>query len=215
MQKIKAVIFDLDGTLANTLPLCIRAFRESIEPLINRSLSDAEIVTTFGPSEEGTIMALAPDHYNKGVAEYLRNYESLHVTCPDPFEGIKDLLTILKNKEVRIAMVTGKGKHSTDISLNYFKLTNFFEIIETGWRIGPRKPEGIQSVLDFFKDINKDEMIYVGDSPGDIVASRKVGIPVIAAAWAETAEPHELEALKPDQLFYSISDFKEWLMGKI
>ncbi|HXS57064.1 MAG TPA: HAD hydrolase-like protein, partial [Hanamia sp.] len=71
MKKIKAVIFDLDGTLANTLPLCIRAFRKSIEPLINRSVSDAEIVATFGPSEEGTIMALAPDHYKKGVTDYL------------------------------------------------------------------------------------------------------------------------------------------------
>jgi phosphoglycolate phosphatase/pyrophosphatase PpaX len=57
MQKIKAVIFDLDGTVANTLPLCIQAFRQSIEPLIKRSVSDAEIIGTFGPSEEGT-------HYN-------------------------------------------------------------------------------------------------------------------------------------------------------
>jgi|SRR6185437_15089496 len=112
-------------------------------------------------------------------------------------------------------MVTGKGKHSTDISLNYFKLTNFFEIIETGWQHGPRKPEGIRSVVDFLKDINKDEMIYVGDSPGDIIACRKIGITVIAAAWAETAEPHELEKLNPDQIFYNVSDFKEWLMREI
>ena len=147
MQKIKAVIFDLDGTLANTLPLCIRAFRQSIEPLINRSVSDAEIVATFGPSEEGTIMALAPDHYEKGVSDYLRFYESLHNTCPTPFEGINDLLVELQNKGVHLAMVTGKGKHSTDISLNYFKLTNFFEIIETGSPNGSRKAEGIQTIL--------------------------------------------------------------------
>ena len=95
------------------------------------------------------------------------------------------------------------------------KVAHFFAIIETGWPGGPRKAEGIQSVFDYFKDITKDEMIYVGDSPGDIVAARKVGIPVIAAAWAETAEPDELEELKPDQLFYSISNFKEWLTAKI
>ncbi|MEO6455514.1 MAG: HAD hydrolase-like protein [Ginsengibacter sp.] len=78
MQKIKAVIFDLDGTLANTLPLCIKAFRQSVEPLIMRSISDAEIIATFGPSEEGTIMALAPGNYDKGIADYLHFYESLH-----------------------------------------------------------------------------------------------------------------------------------------
>ena len=59
LKKIKALIFDLDGTIGDTLPLCIKAFRRSIEPLIGRSVSDAEIIATFGPSEEGTIMALA------------------------------------------------------------------------------------------------------------------------------------------------------------
>src|SRR5689334_12156100 len=100
MRKIKAVIFDLDGTLANTLPLCIQAFRQSVEPLINRSVSDEDIIATFGPSEEGTIMALAPDYYDKGVADYLHYYKSLHHLCPVPFEGIKELLILLRNKGV-------------------------------------------------------------------------------------------------------------------
>ena len=129
MQKIKAVIFDLDGTLANTLPLCIQAFRQSVEPLIGRSISDADIIATFGPSEEGTIMALAPNHYDKGVSDYLHYYEQLHDMCPVPFNGIRVILEMLKNKAVPISMVTGKGKHSTDISLKYFELTHFFEII--------------------------------------------------------------------------------------
>src|SRR3954470_5003696 len=188
MEKIKAVIFDLDGTLANTLPLCIQAFRQSVEPLINRSVSDGEIIATFGPSEEGTIMALAPDYYDKGVTDYLHYYKSLHHQCPAPFEGIKELLLQLQNKSVRIAMVTGKGKHCTDISLQHFELTSFFEVIETGSPSGPRKAEGIQLIIDNFIDIKKNEIIYVGDAPGDIIASRKVGVQVIAAAWAETAE---------------------------
>jgi len=215
MQKIKAVIFDLDGTLANTLPLCISAFRQSVEPLVNRSLSDEEIIATFGPSEEGTIMTLAPNHYDKGVAGYLQYYESLHDMCPAPFNGIKELLQTLKNKNVRIAMVTGKGKYSTDISLQYFGLTHFFSIIETGSPKGPRKAEGIQLILDQWNDIEKEEVIYVGDAPGDITASRKAGIAIVAAAWAETAETEKLKALQPDELFYSIPDFSTWLLNKI
>src|SRR4051812_11530405 len=215
MQKIKAVIFDLDGTLANTLPLCIQAFRQSIEPLINRTVSDEEIIATFGPSEEGTIMALAPDHFDKGVTNYLHYYQSLHHQCPVPFEGIKELLILLKNKGVRIALVTGKGKHSTNISLQHFELTPFFEIIETGSPYGPRKAEGIQLIIDTLKGIMKDEVIYVGDAPGDIFASRKIGIPVVAAAWAETAEPERLRLLEPDEIFYTINEFENWLIERI
>lgn len=215
MQKIKAVIFDLDGTLANTLPLCIEAFRNSVEPLINRSVSDAEIIATFGPSEEGTIMALAPEHYKKGVSDYLHFYETLHSMCPIPFEGIKDLLTFLKNKQVRIAMVTGKGKYSTEISLRQFDLEYFFEFIETGSPNGQRKAEGIQSILEKFSDLKKNEVIYVGDAPGDITAGRKAGIQVIAAAWANTAEPEKLKKQQPDKIFYSMQDFSEWLYASV
>lgn len=215
MQKIKAVIFDLDGTLANTLPLCIEAFRKSVEPIINRSISDAEIIATFGPSEEGTIMALAPNHYDKGVSDYLHFYESLHEMCPVPFNGIKEILEILKNKAVHISMVTGKGKHSTDISLKYFELTHFFEMIETGSPKGARKAEGIQHILDCLNDVKKEEIIYVGDAPSDILASRKVGVPVVAAAWADTSEPEKLKELKPDELFYTIKDFSNWVFDKI
>ncbi|MEJ7587328.1 MAG: HAD family hydrolase [Ferruginibacter sp.] len=215
MKKIKAVIFDLDGTLANTLPLCIQAFRQSIEPLVNRPISDTEIIATFGPSEEGTIMRLAPDHYEKGVSDYLHFYEVLHEICPIPFDGIEDLLTTLKDKHIRIAMVTGKGKYSTHISLNKFDLAHFFEFIETGLPDGPRKSEGIQIILDSLPEIKKEEFIYVGDAPSDIIASRKVGIPVIAAAWADTAEPETLKELNPDELFYNIMDFTNWLYTKI
>ena len=129
MQKLKAVIFDLDGTLANTLPLCIAAFRKAIEPHINRSVSDAEIIATFGPSEEGTIMALAPDFYEQGVADYLTHYTTLHDMCNAPFEGIIPLLEQLKEKGVRTAMVTGKGRKSALVSLEKFGLLPYFESV--------------------------------------------------------------------------------------
>lgn len=125
MRKIKAVIFDLDGTIANTLPLCIQAFRESIEPLIGKSISDQEIIATFGPSEEGTILALAPDHYEHGVSGYLQRYEILHAMCPQPFDGIRELLADLRRQEVKMALVTGKGALSTNISLKRFDLLSF------------------------------------------------------------------------------------------
>ncbi|MEH6305285.1 HAD hydrolase-like protein [Olivibacter sp. CPCC 100613] len=215
MNKIKAVIFDLDGTIANTLPLCIRAFRESIEPLLGKSIADQEIIATFGPSEEGTIMALAPDHYHQGVSSYLNNYELLHDICPQPFEGIRDLLIDLKRYRIKIALVTGKGALSTAISLKRFDLFSFFEWIETGSPNGPRKMDGIQSVLNHMPDVKKNQVIYIGDAPSDIIACRAVGVPIAAAAWAETAEVEELTGLMPDFIFFDVGNFHEWLLKNI
>ena len=215
MKKIKGVIFDLDGTIGDTVPLCIKAFRKAIEPLIERSVSDEEIIATFGPSEEGTIMALAPEFYEEGVTNYLKYYEQYHDMCPNPFEGIEDILRILKEKGIHISMVTGKGKYSTDISLKKFSIDSYFEIIETGIVSKPSKPQGIQKVIDFYKHLDKDEFIYVGDAPSDISASREVGISVISAAWAKSAEPEKLKELSPNEIFYSISEFSEWLKIRI
>jgi phosphoglycolate phosphatase-like HAD superfamily hydrolase len=215
MNKIKGIIFDLDGTIGNTLPLCIQAFRQSIEPLALTTLSDEDIVATFGPSEEGTIQTLVPEHYEQGIVNYLQFYESLHDLCPAPFPGIAQLLHDLRSKNIRIAMVTGKGQHSTAISLKKFGLKDVFEQIETGSSSGPVKVEGINAVLQQWKDLDKTAVIYIGDSPGDITASRKAGIPVVAAAWAETAEPEKLKALNPDQIFYSIDEFAGWLLSMV
>ncbi len=215
MKKIKEVIFDWDGTIGNTVPLCIKAFRKAIEPLIERSVSDEEIIATFGPSEEGTIMALVPQFYEEGVTNYLKYYEEYHDMCPNPFEGIEDILRILKEKGIHISMVTGKGKYSTDISLKKFSIDSYFEIIETGIVSGPSKPQGIQKVIDFYKHFDKDEFIYVGDAPSDISASRKIGIPVISVAWAKSAEPKKLKDLSPNEIFYSITEFSEWLNARI
>ncbi|SFW71723.1 pyrophosphatase PpaX [Sinomicrobium oceani] len=211
MQNIKVVIFDLDGTLANTLPMCIAAFRKSVEPLTGNKVTDAEIVATFGPSEEGTIMALAPDHYDKGVASYLNYYEELHDMCPEPFEGIRELLELLKSRGVKLAMVTGKGKRSAEISMSRFGISHYFEKTETGDPKGPRKVDGIRNCLEYFGNPDSEEVIYVGDSPSDIGSCREAGIPIAAAAWAETAEPEALKAGAPDVLFYKVSEFFDWL----
>src|SRR5579875_1459350 len=132
MQKIKAVIFDVDGTLANTVPLCIAAFRKAVEPLVNRPLSDEEIQSHFGPDEEGTIKSLAPDDYKKGTSDFMRFYEAMHDEYATVFNGIPQLLNELKQKGVHLAIATGKGKYTTGLTLDRLGLQSYFERIENG-----------------------------------------------------------------------------------
>lgn len=210
-HPVKALLFDLDGTLANTLPLCITAFRRAIEPLANRTFTDQEIIATFGPSEEGTIQALIPDFYAEGLANYISNYKQLHAMCPTPFDGIVSLLKDCKNLGIHLGLVTGKGPQSTVISLDYLKLNSYFEFVETGWIHGPRKVAGITAILSQWPDVPKEQAWYVGDAPSDIIASRQAGVPVISAAWATTTNVEELAALGPNQLFTSIGELGKWV----
>ena len=199
---IRAVIFDFDGTIGNTLPLCIAAFRRAIEPLAGKQLPDEEIVATFGPSEEGTIRILAPHAYEQGLADYLNCYRELHDMCPSPFDGIPELLEWLKARGIIIALVTGKGRRSCSISL------------EPGSPEGPCKPEGIRAVLDRFL-LKPEEAIYVGDTASDVASARSAGVPAVAAAWAETADRETLRRAGADQLIPTIPAFREWLENSL
>lgn len=212
--SFNAVLFDLDGTLANTLPLCIAAFRSAIEPVTGIALADADIVATFGPSEEGTVRALAPDHYDACMAAYLAHYERLHPGWPDLFAGMRELLRDLRARGVRLGLVTGKGAASTRLSLRQFGLDDCFELVETGSPDGPRKPDALQLILAAWQ-LAPAEAVYIGDAPGDVTAARAVGMPVVGAAWAETTDTAALAAMAPDHLATSVDALRDWLLPRL
>lgn len=212
---IKALIFDLDGTIGNTLLLCIEAFRKTIEPLTGRTFTNEEIIASFGPSEEGTIRKLIPDLYEQGLSDYLRHYAELHdAISPAPFEGMKEILTELKKSGTPLALVTGKGEKSCQITLEKYGMEKCFDKIETGSAAGPCKPDGLRAVLRYFS-LTPDQAVYVGDAPSDIDACRETGVPVISVSWAETADENELRRNNPDYLFNSVSDFRSFLEDSI
>ena len=63
--------------------------------------------------------------------------------------------------------------------------------------------------------MQKEAVIYVGDSAGDIKESHEVGIRAVAAAWAPTAEKEKLEKEQPDALFDSVADFAGWFKQRL
>lgn len=211
MQKIQGVIFDIDGTLADTVPLIIAAYRKAVEPLIKRSLSDTEIIASFGPDEEGSVKAMVPHEYKKGTADFLHYYESMHGMCMQPFKGIVPLLEMLQKKRVHIAIATGKGKQTSDLTLELLSIKPFFERIENGSPTGSRKIEAIHQTLEAFGDLPAQAVIYVGDSPNDTKESKEAGIRSVAACWSGKAEKEKLVAAKPDEIFYTVEDFTNWL----
>ncbi len=210
---IKCVIFDMDGTLADTLPLCLAAFRSSIEKYTNKFFSDEEIIATFGPSEEGTIQALMPERYEEGVAGYLYAYDQLHdEMAKAPFPGMKEVLDKLKRKGIALGLVTGKGRASLDITLKKFGMTETFGAIRCGKITGGHKDEHIKEVLEEL-GYAPSEAVYIGDAPSDVVASRVAGVPIIGVTWAGTTDEKALAAQKPEAMCERIEDLYESIMN--
>jgi pyrophosphatase PpaX len=208
--KLKGIIFDLDGTLGNTLPICFAAFRQAFRAFVNRHYTDEEITALFGPSEEGVIQRVVESQWQACLQTYLEEYEKAHVTCDKPFSGIEQALILCQQKNLPLAIVTGKGKHSAAISLRYLGLEDYFDFIETGSPDGGIKPLAIQTILTKWS-ILPQHVAYVGDSVHDMRDAKEVGVIPLGAAWAETASFEQLHAMAPVATFRTVESFIDWI----
>jgi len=203
----------MDGTLIDSLPLCVEAFRLAVEPIAQRKISEEEIFAAFGPSDEGTIRVFVPDAVETCMEQFLYHYRRLHpVMCPKPFDGIIDIFEELRSRHILIGLVTGKGPRSLAITFDELGLERYFDAVETGSPLHANKPECLRRILRKF-NLSPGEALYIGDSPSDITACREVSMPVYSAVWATRADLPKLQSLRPDHIVYSVEELATLLFS--
>ena len=90
---IKIAAFDLDGTIADTMPLCMEAFCESVSQYVGHELTEKEVVAAFGLNEIGMVKAVVEEREKQepAIRDFYARYELLHREVTEPFPGILDL----------------------------------------------------------------------------------------------------------------------------
>lgn len=185
-------IFDLDGTLLDTVPdltlLTNRILREVGAP----EHTQEEILGFVGSGVRRLIQLALPEDasevtrdeamalWDKYFAEYY------HHTVPYP--GIVELLHDLRKRGCGIGVVSNKLQSGVDAVMNIL-LPNMVDIMLGESPLVPRKPDptGIETAMRFLKTAPADA-IYVGDSPGDVLAGRNAGCATAAVLWGYHAK---------------------------
>lgn len=205
------VAWDMDSTICDSMSMCVEAFRRAVEPFAGRSLSEAEIVGRFGINEIGMIKAVvAPEDYAAAIESFYRYYRELHYKCAEPFPGIRELLTYLKTKPLKLALVTGKGIRGCEITLSRLKLDKVFDEVMPGAEDHINKAESIPALLSKYR-LTPDEFIYIGDAVSDLEACRQAGVECLSAAWASCTDAAVLRRLNPGRVFESVSGLSDYL----
>ncbi|WP_255731240.1 HAD family hydrolase [Solibacillus palustris] len=206
---MKAVVFDFDGTLANTLPICFYAFQTVFKEFDKRDLTTIEIKEMFGPSETGIIRNNLLNPNKEDAIEYFyKKYSELHKSLVVDNPEILELLKSLKEAEIKIGIFTGKAKRSLDISIKALDMEGLFDVIITGDDVVIPKPdpEGLLKALHLLK-VENSEAIYIGDSDADIVAGIQANVYTIGVQWLPEYQTSEF-SVQPDSILKSVKEFK-------
>ena len=208
-MNLRGILFDLDGTLGDTLPVCVGALQETLYHFTHRDYTKDEIFSMFGPSEEGMIYRFIPEPQRQAALDDLhQRYTRLHESARQPFPGVIPLLETLKRRGVRTGIVTGKGRGTAEISLEMMGLAPYIETLVTGSPEGAEKPASIRQALAQWR-LPAGEVAYVGDMPYDMLAAREAGVIPLGAAWAQTATVRDGDGAV--KVFHSVDELAGWL----
>lgn len=212
MRELKCIVFDMDGTLTQTNQLIFDTFNYIAEKYQGRKYSDGEITAMFGPPEEGALLQIVEEaNIDQVMKDYLQFYRTHHNRLARLYPGIEEVLKYLKEHGILVALFTGKGIHTTRITLAEFGLKGYFDYVVTGNDVVNHKPsaEGIRKILWHF-GLKPAEALMVGDSVNDVKASHEAGVKIAAVLWDSYGKENVLQ-LPTDFVFHDVAEFHDWL----
>lgn len=212
MNKKKALIFDFDGTIADSMKLEKTALVKTINKYGIFNVTIENIEDYFGPTELGILEKILVNEDKKEYWSYfLEEYKRMQPELLTTFNGIEPLINSLKDK-FSIFLVTGRSKETLDISLSYLNIASAFIKTYTGSDLGINKDINIKKLLDEYNyDIS--DVLYIGDSLADINTIHKINGDIISVGYryANKEDIKKLEEINPNNVVSTVLQLKERL----
>lgn len=192
----KLAVFDLDGTILNTLDdlagsvnYCMKKFN-----MPERTIDEVRRFVGNGIRKliERAVPSGTPESLIKEVHEVFNQHYKLH--CKDktkPYDGIEELITSLNNKGIKSAVVSNKADFAVKILCEDFFSGLFIDAVGEKESEGVRKkpaPDSVNKVIENFKknfnsEITKKDIVYIGDSDVDIQTAKNAEVDCISVDW--------------------------------
>jgi phosphoglycolate phosphatase-like HAD superfamily hydrolase len=210
MSAIRGLIWDVDGTLSNTLEACVMGLQVAIASHGGPTLAHDEIVAMFGPTEEGILMKVLGDVGDVAIETYLEEYARHHDDAHLDFPEVTAIVQRLALTPLPMGVVTGKGRRSAEITLERIGFVGTFDPVATGSDTGSVKSIEISRIVAGW-GLDPGEVAYIGDAPTDVVEARAAGVVPVSAAWHATADAERLAALGPAVVATDARQLDLWL----
>ncbi|MFX1520624.1 MAG: HAD family hydrolase [Promethearchaeota archaeon] len=211
-KKIKAILFDVGGTLIYTIKPLITAISMAFEQNKIEVPCSEEIIAQLGKSATTIITAILPkelSNFEEKAKECISSFQEIFPNkVLDEFnaiDGVQKTLKTLKDANYRLGVITALRKTELDTLLTKFNLNSYFEVIVTAddvQNIRP-SPEIVSDAINLL-NVQPREVICVGDTVNDILAAKNAGTYVIAVLTGAQTEK-ALRSENPDAIINNIT----------
>ena len=201
----KLIIFDLDGTLFDTTLSMVACGNEALEKLHLPLLTPKDYARFSGAGVEGYVHAILDavgdkEHkYAKVFWEYYtEKNEAEQLDLIHPYEGVRELLSALKEKGIRLAVLSNKNEEACIPTVHSFFGEEVFDVIwgdKEGFAPKP-DPENVLKMMNLFS-VKKEDCLYVGDTQVDMKTGKNAKIDTVAALWGYR-EKEDLAVFSPE-----------------
>lgn len=213
----KLVIFDLDGTLLDTIADLAVATNHALEQL-GYPTHETEVIRTYVGNGINKLLERAlpanertEENVMRMRTHFIPYYDAHNADLSAPYPGIVSLLETLQEKGLQLAVASNKYQEATaKLVEQYFPTISFIEVL--GQRDGIAvKPDPI-IVFDILKktDVSKEEVLYVGDSGVDMQTALNAGVDAVAVTWGFRPRT-ELESFSPKGLIDKAEELLEFV----
>lgn len=190
MNKIKLVIFDLDGTLLNTIVDLANSCNDVLRTLNFEEHTVDDYKMKVGKGVLHLITQTLPkksrdsESIKKGLKLFKEIYKKRNGENNKPYPGIPALLKNLNSQKIKIAILSNKPQINTEDCMNDYFPDIKFDLVYGARKGVPLKPDPT-AVLEIIKSLNvkKDETLFIGDSDIDIETALNAKIKPIAVDW--------------------------------
>jgi len=201
-MPIRTVVFDLDGTLINSLDLIVASYRHTMETHRGRRLPDHLWISGVGTPLAVQMLAFAesPEEAEAMVETYQEHNLANHDRLVRPYAGVREAVVELRDRGIRLAIATSKRSIATGMGLRACGLPeSWFEAVVTAEDVEHPKPdaEPVLRALELSGEPEPSRAVYVGDSVHDMKSGRAAGVTTAAVLWGPN-DRATLASTRPD-----------------
>ncbi len=204
-MRYPVVLFDLDGTLIDSGPIIMASMRHASMTVLGREPDEEKVRAAIGgPGLLAQMRELDPARVAELVETYRAHNEPLHATL-EAFDGVLELLPLLRERGHRLGIVTAKRVATVQLAFDRFPVLRETTEVLIGAEDTKRHkpdPDPILAALDRL-GAHPATAAYVGDSPFDIRAAKAAGALAVAVGWGGIHPDERLLHEEPDALVHT------------